>query len=54
MRRDSFDEKLEIQPYRYSATWLIGASTRAIDRFVPDVERIFQPACGHVGGTLPA
>jgi Glycosyltransferase 61 len=49
---ESFDETLQIQPYRYAGTWLIGASTRAIDRFVPDVERIFQPAREHIGGTI--
>lgn len=52
MRDDSLDELLRIQPYRYSGTWLIGAATRAIDRFAPDVERIFQPAREHVGGTI--
>jgi hypothetical protein len=44
--------ELQIEPYRYSASWLIGASTHAIDRFIPDVERIFQPEGQHIGGTI--
>ena len=45
-------EVIEIAPYRYSATWLIGATTHAIDRFVPNVEQIFQPERDHIGGTI--
>jgi hypothetical protein len=48
----SWDETLEIRPFRYSATWLIGATTHAVDRFVPNVERIFEPARDHIGGTI--
>jgi hypothetical protein len=49
---DGSGVQLQIEPYRYSSSWLIGASTHAIDRFIPDVERIFQPAGEHVGGTI--
>jgi hypothetical protein len=52
MAEDFSSETLEVEPYRYSATWLIGAATHAIDRFEADVERIFQPSRDHVGGTI--
>lgn len=48
----SFEETIEVPPYRYSESWLIGATTHAIDRFVADVERIFEPEREHIGGKI--
>jgi capsular polysaccharide biosynthesis protein len=36
----------------YEPSWLIGATTYAVDRFVPDVELIFQPQHARSGGRL--
>jgi hypothetical protein len=47
-----FKKTLEIAPYRYPGTWLIGAATHAVDRFVADVESIYQPERDHIGGTI--
>jgi hypothetical protein len=52
MSKSFSNEILEIPPYHYAGTWLIGATTHAVDRFIADVERIFLPEQDHVGGTI--
>jgi len=52
MSSDFASLKIDVEPYRYSSSWLIGASTHAIDRFVADVERIYQPPAEHAGGRI--
>lgn len=41
-----------IAPYRFDSHWLVGAKTRLMDRFSPQVELIHLPGACYAGGTL--
>jgi hypothetical protein len=43
MSAAAIDETITLAPYRFSGSWLVGATTYAMDRAVPQVELIYQP-----------
>lgn len=48
----ALDEDVPFPAYRFSASWLVGATTFAMDRVIPEVELIYQPSDAYAGGTL--
>lgn len=44
--------EVAIEPYRFSSHWLVGAKTRLMDRFSPQVELIRLPGAAYAGGML--
>jgi hypothetical protein len=43
---------IEIPPYHAPGNWMIGATTHAVDRIVPAVERIWLPEYAHGSGVV--